>query len=74
LVGRLRVSLHFAQAGMARDSGNFVHSASCFSEAARSGLAQSMGRAMAKASFIATITEPITKPGGTEWLARLRGQ
>ena len=46
LVGRFRVPLNFAQGGVARDGGNFVRGASCFSETACNGLTQSMRRAM----------------------------
>ena len=41
MIGRFRVSLDFAQAGVARNRGDLVHCASSFSKPPRSGLAQS---------------------------------
>jgi hypothetical protein len=74
LVSTLRVSLYFAQACVARDRGNFVHGASCFCEAAGSGLTQSMSRAVGQGGCITVVAEPVAEPGRSKRLPGLRRQ
>jgi hypothetical protein len=70
LVRRLRVSLHFAKAGVAADSRNLVRGASGFRKPPTGCLPQPVGRAMPwQARFVALIAEPIAEACGGERLA-----